>query len=310
MNCLLIGNYGAGNLGDELLKEYFLRAFPQIQWTVLSASPSGGDLPRLPFGLRSVLTTRWWRTLTALSSCNAVVFGGGSLFTDSESVRACLLWWWHARVARFFGKPVLLAFQGIGPFRTRGGEWCARDVLRHAAFVSTRDAESAARVRVGDGVRVVESFDPVVLLFSQAPRSHQTDALGLIPRANSGAEFFAKAQEAMRSHPGAVRVIALQPEEERGVCDALVRMSAERATVHPVRSAQELLAALAPCSAVIAERYHGALAAIALGIPVTIVAQAAGDKLDALGTSGRTLAQLREQALEGERELLKKLSVL
>ena len=105
MRCLLISNYGTGNHGDVALKEYFLTRFPEVEWIVLSANAqSPRDVPRLPFGLRSLFTTPWWRTLAALRSSDAVIFGGGSLFTDVESVRACLLWWWHACVARMLDR--------------------------------------------------------------------------------------------------------------------------------------------------------------------------------------------------------------
>jgi len=113
VHCLLIGNYGAGNLGDELLREAHLRNETNVQWTVCSASPKDGQLPRLPLGVRSFLTTPWWRTFTALRNVDAVVFGGGTLFTDGESIRACMLWWWHAFIAHVFGQPILLADQGI-----------------------------------------------------------------------------------------------------------------------------------------------------------------------------------------------------
>lgn len=74
MHCVLIGNYGVGNFGDEALKEYFLSAFPDITWSVVSARPSGEELPRLPGGFRS-LFSHWWKTLGAIRNTDAVVFG-------------------------------------------------------------------------------------------------------------------------------------------------------------------------------------------------------------------------------------------
>ena len=114
MRLLMVGNYGDGNVGDEALREYFLRRYTSHRWTVLSAHPSTPqELPRLPSGIRSFLSFKWLRTLNQLPDFDAVVFGGGSLFTDIESPLACILWWLHVRAARFFGKPVLLAFQGV-----------------------------------------------------------------------------------------------------------------------------------------------------------------------------------------------------
>lgn len=300
MRCLLIGNYGTGNLGDEALKEYFLTRFPEIDWTVLSASPSApNEVPRLPFGLRSLLTP-WWRTLGAFRRGDAVVFGGGSLFTDVESVRACFLWWWHAFVARIFRKPVLLAFQGIGPFRTRIGESLARSVLRHAQFVSVRDAESAARAKVP----VIESFDPVFSMFDSA--SATGDALCVIPRPNAGVDF----REAVKNESAkTIKIISMQPDAERRMCESL---SADlHAEIVPVHSLMELSAALKGCSRVITARYHGGLAAVALSIPFEAVAQHSGDKLDLLcSAQALGVAELRTRLVLGEQELLKSLNMV
>jgi len=146
MRYLLIGNYGVGNIGDEALREYFFHSYSDVDWTVVSAHPRRGEVPRFPLGVRSLLRP-WWRTFHALHGSDGVVFGGGTLFTDVESVYACVLWWWHAFIARLFGKQVHLAFQGIGPFRTSLGERLARSVVASAATVSVRDLHSFERVK-------------------------------------------------------------------------------------------------------------------------------------------------------------------
>ena len=315
MRCLLIGNYGTGNLGDEALKEYFLTRFPTVEWTVLSASPQGhGDVPRLPFGIRSLLTTPWWRSLGALRRCDAVVFGGGSLFTDIESGTACLLWWWHAFVARIYGKPVLLAFQGIGPFRTAVGEWCAGDVLKRAVFVSVRDEESGRRARGRARARIIVSFDPVLVQLTAERVQSSGSILGVIPRQNSGEEFRRLVMASVaRDSPQSVRILSMQPESssEREFCDSLARDVGNKATIVAVRSLSELSRELAQCSCVITARYHGALAALALGLPMEIVPQREGDKLDALRSVSRAdVERLRTLVVEGEQELLKSLNML
>ncbi len=317
MRCLLVGNYGAGNLGDEALKDYFLTRFPDVEWTVLSSSPrTSSEVPRLPLGLRSLMMTPWWRTMRALRASDAVVFGGGSLFTDTESAYACLLWWWHARIARLCGKPVVLAFQGIGPFRTRVGEWCAMDVISRAAFVSVRDEESGRRARARGRDRIVISFDPVVsLLAVSATIQYDRKSIALIPRANSGEDFRTQAMSAVGQDPSvSVIIISMQPDspDERSFCLSLNEAIGARAAIHLVQSLHALSTQLSRCSRVVTARYHGALAALALGIPCDIIAQQPGDKLDALRTLQRTegIDELRSRVRDGEQELLKYLNVL
>ncbi len=317
MRCLLIGNYGAGNVGDEALKEYFLVRYPQVEWTVVSASPHGSqEVPRLPFGLRSFLMTSWWKSLWAYRSSDAVIFGGGSLFTDAESVQACLLWWLHGFVARLFGTPILLAFQGIGPFRTRLGEWTARQIIRHARFVSVRDAESAARARAFGRTDVLESFDPVLLLCPADVPSEPGTVLVVIPRHNSGIAMRAAIRNALTTRRfSAIHILSMQPESpsECAICDSIALECGNDASVIAVLTFGDLLGELHDVSALITERYHGALAGLAAGIPTEIISPCPGDKLDALRrviASGVTIDSLRQRALVGEQELLKSINMV
>ncbi len=284
MRCVLIGNYGAHNLGDEALRQYFLSAFADVQWIALSAHPTGaGEVPRLPLGLRSFFTA-WWRTIAAIRRSDAVVFGGGSLFTDSESVFACVLWWWHGFVACLCGKPVLLAFQGLGPFHSSVGRFFARRTFERAAFISVRDEKSLERVSVWKlRTNPVLTFDPVFKVFSAYKRTQNPKRiLAIIPRANSGEQFFVALSGKLASGFDEIRILLMQPEEERGVADRIVTMTHKNAGIVEIRSVDQLCSEIGAASEVLAQRYHGALAAIAIGVPVMIIEQVEGDKLQAL----------------------------
>lgn len=291
MRCLLIGNYGVGNVGDEALKEYFLQQFPEVEWVVLSAAKEYAETPRLLCGLRSLFLTPWWRTVRAYARCDGVVCGGGSLFTDVESRYAPILWAWHAAFAVLFRKRIFLAFQGIGPFRTRMGEWCARWVVRRATFLSVRDRLSFARVeRWNVNTKCILSFDPVLslvknsdipqsLLNSQEHYDHSRSKIVLIiPRKNSSKEFWGRA-EAMRGQGfGEVRV--LEPTTLIELCQTMSGVSF-----------------------LLTQRYHAGLVALALGVPFEAVPQAPGDKLDALHQEDRDCATLHERVRVGEEAL-------
>jgi len=200
---LLVGNYGVGNLGDEALREYFLETYPEVEWVVVmggakgAKGTKGAKVCRLPFGLRSLFMTPWWRTIRSLQGSDGIVFGGGSLFTDTESSFACWLWWWHACVGWLFRKDLILAFQGIGPFRTGIGKALAKWVVKRAVFVSVRDQASLDRITSWRS-DVILSFDPIlkapkVLRVPKAPRS-----LLVIPRRNSDRKFFSRQKHTER----------------------------------------------------------------------------------------------------------------
>lgn len=288
MKALLIGNYGVGNFGDEALKEYFLSAFPEVEWTVVTNGTRdkghGTTVPRLPFGLRSLFTP-WWRTLRALRRCDVVIFGGGTLFTDIESPRACALWGWHAFWARRCGKPYVLAFQGIGPFRTKKGEHRAWRAVRYAAHISVRDSASKKRV---DAWRAdaVETFDPAIAYFADFMGTvrHGGKTLIVIPRENATDTFITKAKRmaADKNRFTGVRVLSFKPDDarERSVCAHF-----DGAQVVAIHSVSDLERALTDVSFILTQRFHGAIAALATHTPFEAVPQKEGDKLSTATTS-------------------------
>ena len=315
MRCLLIGNYGVGNLGDEVLRKYFLITFTEVEWVVVTCH---GELcrtmrqnsecrtstglsvthivPRLPFGLRS-LVTPWWRTVREYWRADSVVFGGGSLFTDSESIKAPLIWWWHACLAWIFGKPIFLAFQGVGPFRTYLGASLTKWVVKRAKFISVRDHSSFERVKKWTN-NVVESFDPVFHSLSLSRErarvrvSEKRDILVLIPRSNSDDTFLHRAQDIYKTKSFYhVLILSLQPDRacEKAVCKK-VQEHIPSAQILSVHSLNELSRIIESASFVFSERYHGALAALVHGIHFETVSQTQGDKFDALRILSKTQA--------------------
>ncbi|OGJ62751.1 hypothetical protein A3A67_03480 [Candidatus Peribacteria bacterium RIFCSPLOWO2_01_FULL_51_18] len=285
MHALLIGNYGVGNLGDEALRRFFLDNFPGVEWTVLSADPKGeNEVCRLPAGIRSFFKP-WWRTISAFRHADAVVFGGGTLFTDIESVFACFLWWWHAAVAGFLSKPVYLAFQGIGPFRTSWGLRLAKRVVDKSAFISVRDKASFERVQSWNmNKKIVQTFDPVYVVFSGIKVNlTESNTIVLIPRKNSGENFLIEASKIIQEHQGdPVRIIIMQRDHEHFVVDRIRSMVHGHFEVVEAVTEEDLVQAIEDALLVVAERYHGALAALALGVPLVVCPQDIGDKLDVL----------------------------
>ncbi|MDD5469604.1 MAG: polysaccharide pyruvyl transferase family protein [Candidatus Peribacteraceae bacterium] len=285
MQYVLIGNYGVGNLGDEALREYFLRQFSDVHWNVLSAHPRGDELPRLPAGIRSFFTP-WWKTLRAIRRSDGVVFGGGSLFTDTESSYACFLWWWHVLVACILRKKIALAFQGIGPFRTKRGEWFARSACRMASHISVRDSVSRKRLEHWKlNTEVIQTFDPVFSLIDNEKKYLSSkNVFIIVPRKNSSATFRDRARKLLDSGEwDEVRILSMQPDDP-AECELCAQLTAHAANVRvmPVRLLSELAMHIAAGTTVLTQRYHAALAAFALDKECEVIAQEEGDKLSQL----------------------------
>jgi polysaccharide pyruvyl transferase WcaK-like protein len=290
MRYLLVGNYGVCNAGDEILREYFLAHFSEVEWKVLSAHPEEGEYARLPSGLRSFICFRWLRTLSALRRSNGMVFGGGSLFTDAESSRACVIWFLHALWARILRKPIFLTFQGIGPFRTRLGEWCARRVVSWAAFISVRDTASADRISLWKkSTEVVQTFDPSISLLKDKCSTQRTNNVFIfIPRLSTGwsrqnREKVCSILASLQDRGDEVRILSLQPSDaqEQKLCHTFGDPLG--VSVHPAASMEDVLLLIEGATCVITQRYHGSIAAaLSCGIPFHAIHLREGDKLNAL----------------------------
>lgn len=311
---LLAGNYGVSNLGDEALKEYFASAFPGVEWIVLSANPEEGEVVRFPAGVHSLLRTKWTQTLSALRSSNGLVFGGGTLFTDTESVHACFVWFMHALFCILFRKPYFLAFQGVGPFRTRMGEQLARAVFRRAQFISVRDAASLQCVEAWKlNKKIVQSFDPVLSLLQEHSRTYRTEnVLILIPRWNSGTSFRKQSVTLARSRSWEeVVILSLEPGNlaEQAECASLQRElnSIASTRIIAIHSLDDLVREVGRGAKILSERYHGALTALALKKDLEVCSRDRSDKLGSLPVSAKQ-ESLLEAVRRGKDALIRAFS--
>lgn len=310
MKLLLIGNYGVGNIGDEALRESMLRIFPEHEWTVVSARPDEkNEVPRLPCGLRSLFRP-WWKTIAAYMRADAVVFGGGSLFTDHESLFAPFLWWVHGTFARLLWKPRILAFHGIGPLSSPLAMYFARSVVEHATFVSVRDPASLARIRSWNmRTEPIETFDLAFTAFTAVAAQPSPGRLVLIPRSNSSEAFLEAAKKQLAGEYEEIVVLLMQAHEgDRSFAERLKTIARHKAvTVVEPQTVTEFLDHIKTASFVLSQRYHGALAALAMNISYDVIPQVPGDKISMLrdlGSSKGAMLTLLEQGTESLRAAL------
>lgn len=308
---VLMGSFGAGNVGDELLLAGFLaelqRCKPGSRVTIFSADPvattrqhlaadpgrAGWQAVRgLPAGPRSLLANDFWPAVTALRAARAVVFPGGGLLTDSETPRAVWVWSLPALVAHFLGKPVFWVGQSLGPL-TRG--WTRRlaaAVLRRAAGVSVRDSGSEP-VALGLGVssdRLAVEHDSALFLaraWTPARRRLPRQIVKIAVAARDfptlspafWAEFTAGLAQLLRWKKQTVRLTFLPFEigahDDRVVWQKLrakvPALSAMRLEILPTEPAA-LLARLARFDCVVGLRLHSLVAARLAGVPAVGVA--------------------------------------
>jgi len=138
---LLCGYYGEHNLGDDALLEALLGQLPAGIVPVVTAYDQV-EIERC-FSLETTPRRQLPPVLAALSSCRALVLGGGSLLQDSTSFRSLLYYAALILPARLTRKPVLLWGQGLGPLTRRRSRLLVRSLLPLVQAISWRDAASA-----------------------------------------------------------------------------------------------------------------------------------------------------------------------
>ncbi|RCK81346.1 MAG: Polysaccharide pyruvyl transferase [Candidatus Ozemobacter sibiricus] len=158
---LLVGYFGFGNLGDEILWRAFIaegsRHRPDLDWLVLHRTGEAESLPP-----RTTLISRQSpaQLLEALAAARLVVIPGGGVLQASTSLASLLYYSLLLGIGRLAGARLGLPAQGLGPWQPRAaaavGEaplvtalarLVARLVIDGASYFSVRDGASLAEAQ-------------------------------------------------------------------------------------------------------------------------------------------------------------------
>jgi polysaccharide pyruvyl transferase CsaB len=153
---LLMGYYGVGNLGDEMmlvcLKEWLERQ--GFALTVLSERPAevsqSCGLPAIEnvpllgewSWRRSWLQGRAWAVLRALAASDVLIVGGGDLIRDQLGWRTFFFTMEKLIAAILMGKKVCVVNAGISKPSTRYGRAILKWALQRCQRIIVRDAQS------------------------------------------------------------------------------------------------------------------------------------------------------------------------
>lgn len=157
MRIAIIGNYGAKNLGDEMILEGLLKTLrqltPEAETLVLSGDPaetakrySVKSVPKFPAGLRSFLSGFSTNaTLEEVKTCDYVIVGGGGLFAG-VTLKGSLIWAVQVYRCLRLKKPVIMYGQSLGPVKGFLLKMLIKYLFSRAAFVAVRDRQSKSEL--------------------------------------------------------------------------------------------------------------------------------------------------------------------
>jgi polysaccharide pyruvyl transferase CsaB len=142
MRALLSGYYGKGNGGDEALLATLLQMLPShVTPVVLSGNP---EETRDRYNVETHNRMAMLPVLQALRSCDAFIWGGGSLIQDVTSTISPLYYGGLMTLAQTMNLKTIAWAQGIGPLVRPQTRWLARRNFAGCTKISVRDRASAA----------------------------------------------------------------------------------------------------------------------------------------------------------------------
>ena len=141
---LLLGYYGFGNLGDELLLQACIkilneRGVANENIIVLSNNP---DETQKNFNVASFNRWKFSEVVKAMRKSEIFILGGGGLFQDSTSVISCVYYWGVVRLAKLFGLKIFALGQSVGPLNSKISKFLTADALKICEKVHVRDENS------------------------------------------------------------------------------------------------------------------------------------------------------------------------
>ena len=141
---LLLGYYGFGNLGDELLLQACIkilneRGIKNKNIIVLSNNP---EETRKSFNVEAVNRWKISEVVKAMRKSENLILGGGGLFQDSTSIKSCVYYWGVVRLAKLFRLKIFALGQSIGPLSSRFSKFLTGNALRLCEKVQVRDENS------------------------------------------------------------------------------------------------------------------------------------------------------------------------
>ncbi len=259
----IIGYYGYGNFGDEMM----LRALCEA----LRARGVKTVLPLTRRGGRGVPSrTRPLRALRMLRRCDTVLFGGGNLLQNETSPRS---FFYYALFLLLCRRETLVgAGMGIGALHgERAERLCGRLLPRFAALYLRTQADTAYALRLAPSVkdRVHTVCDPCLLLSEHKGRAVRKKKILAIAKESKNPDFLAFLEE-KKSEGYEILVLCLFPEKDRTVAEEIAARCGTE--VQSPRSAEDFFAAAEDAALCISERLHGAVFSLLSHTPCLLFA--------------------------------------
>lgn len=166
---VLSGYFGFNNAGDEAILYAMIKNLkkidPELEITVLSHDPHKTEKQYIMYDVKAVNRWKIFDVIGAVSRCDLLLSGGGSLLQDVSSTNGVLYYLGIIFLAKFLEKPVMIYAQGVGPLKKNRNKKLTAWLLNKVNRITVRDQESKDDLlAMGVQQKITVTADPVLSL--------------------------------------------------------------------------------------------------------------------------------------------------
>lgn len=259
---VLSGYFGFKNFGDEAILSVLVKKLQADghRITIISSDPR---YTKKQFRhIRSVYTFKFQDIIGAIAKSNVLVSGGGSLLQDVTSIKSLIYYLLVISIGLFLRKKVIIFAQGIGPIRSKFGQFLTKNILKHCDYVSVRD-EKSLQLLNSWGINADLLCDPIFSTQTDCSKKNNILAVQLRDFKTMNDDFIDRlAQKVVQDFSDIeVEIYSFQDAIDKNICEkfekALKMLRPElKTTLYTGLSNDEIIQKLAKAQYLIAMRFH------------------------------------------------------
>lgn len=259
---VLSGYFGFKNFGDEAILSVLVKKLQANghRITIISSDP---QYTKKQFRhIRSVYTFKFQDIIGAIAKSNVLVSGGGSLLQDVTSIKSLIYYLLVISIGLFLRKKVIIFAQGIGPIRSKFGQFLTKNILKHCDYVSVRD-EKSLQLLNSWGINADLLCDPIFSTQTDCSKKNNILAVQLRDFKTMNDDFIDRlAQKVVQDFSDIeVEIYSFQDAIDKNICEkfekALKMLRPElKTTLYTGLPNDEIIQKLAKAQYLIAMRFH------------------------------------------------------
>ena len=259
---VLSGYFGFKNFGDEAILSVLVKKLQANghRITIISSDP---QYTKKQFRhIRSVYTFKFQDIIGAIAKSNVLVSGGGSLLQDVTSIKSLIYYLLVISIGLFLRKKVIIFAQGIGPIRSKFGQFLTKNILKHCDYVSVRD-EKSLQLLNSWGINANLLCDPIFSTQTDCSKKNNILAVQLRDFKTMNDDFIDRlAQKVVQDFSDIeVEIYSFQDAIDKNICEkfekALKMLRPElKTTLYTGLPNDEIIQKLAKAQYLIAMRFH------------------------------------------------------